>query len=53
MIADYETYDLLLECFDDVDKFTRDGDRYTMTHMEMLSLTTMLDILKPQLKELH
>jgi hypothetical protein len=52
-MLEYDDYTLLLDCYEDIDAFSRDGMRYTMTPSEMSSLIVMLDILKPQLKELH
>lgn len=51
-MLNYEDYSLLILCFEEVDKFSRDT-REVMSPMERLSLNVMLDILKPQLKELH
>lgn len=54
MIKDPADYELLLDCFRVVDNFTRKNSLdYTMKPEEMSSLIVMLDILEPNLKDLH
>lgn len=50
----YKDHSLLLECYETLDKFTREHSfRTTLAPAEMSSLIVLLDILKPELKELH
>jgi hypothetical protein len=44
-----EDYDLLKDCWQEVDKFSRDGMRETLSPAERLSLNVLLDGVKPLL----
>ena len=52
MIKEYADYELLLDCFKEVWDFSM-SPRDEMTPSERLSLNVMLDILKPNLADLH